>query len=197
MCKDLPERAFSIETEMPGELLRAAHRLAGELAWPGTEARQVVSWLGKEGCEVVGVELWREKDGQPQWIASGNFSPASDRSAAQFIENYQNEFGALFNLTWVEPNKGKSDRYTRVRLETDKYQAEGASRGDLGYIIEVFPGGNYEVEFSRPDGTTFAQITAKETDIQRDEPLEISLAHTKNVLIEKQERRGFDKGRLI
>ena len=63
------------------------------------------------------------------------------------------------------------ENYTRVRLETDKYQEEGASQGDLGYVIEVYPGGNYEVEFSRPDGTTFAQITAKESDIQQDEPL--------------------------
>jgi len=97
------EQASSIETEMPGELLRAAHRLAGELAWPVAEARQVISWLDRQGCEVVGMELWREKDGQPQWIASSDFSPASDLSAMQFIERYQNEPGALFNLAWGEP----------------------------------------------------------------------------------------------
>lgn len=85
------------------------------------------------------------------------------------------------------------ENYTRVRLETDSYQAEGASRGDLGYVIEVYPGGNYEVEFSRPDGTTFAQITAKETDIQRDEPLEISLTHTEKVLVESRNKQPLTK----
>lgn len=75
------------------------------------------------------------------------------------------------------------ENYTRVRLETDSYKAEGASRGDLGYIIEVYPGGHYEVEFSRPDGTTFAQITAKECDIQQDEPSIPSLTHLEGVLV--------------
>lgn len=189
----LAEQASSIEIEMPEELLRAAQRLANELAWPAAEAQQVVSWLGKQGCEIVGVELWREKDGQPQWIASSDFSPASDQSATQFIENCQNEPGALFNLAWLEPVKSKFDKYTRVRLETDRYQAKGVSRGDLGYVIEVFPGGNYEIEFSRPDGTTFAQITAKETDIQRDEPLEMTLPHTDKVLVESRNKQPLTK----
>ncbi len=99
----LAEQASSIETEIPEEMLRAAHRLAGELAWPAAEAQKVVSWLNQRECEIVGVELWREKDGQPQWVASSDFSPASDQSAMQFIKNCQSEPGALFNLTWVEP----------------------------------------------------------------------------------------------
>ncbi len=62
------------------------------------------------------------------------------------------------------------ENYARVRLETNKYQANGASRGDLGYIIEVYPDGCYEVEFSDKRGITFAQIVAQESEIQQDEP---------------------------
>ncbi len=162
----LAEQASSIEAEMPEELLRAAHRLAGELAWPAVEAQKVVSWLERQGCEIVGMELWRERDGQPQWVASSDFSPASDQSATQFIENYQNEPGALFNLTWLEPAKSNFENYTRVRLLTDRFREDGASRFDVGYIIEVYPGGKYEVEFSGAGGVTTAQITVREQDIQ-------------------------------
>lgn len=63
--------------------------------------------------------------------------------------------------------------YSRVRLLTDCYQKEGVLRGAIGYIIEVYAAENYEVEFSREDGTTLAQIVVKSTEIEwaeRDEP---------------------------
>jgi len=62
------------------------------------------------------------------------------------------------------------ENYTRVRLQTNRYQAEGASEGTLGYIIEVYPPDAYEVEFSDKDGTTFAQIVAQGNELQTDEP---------------------------
>ena len=130
----------------------------------------MVNWLGEQGCEVVGVELWREKDGQPQWVASSDLSPESDHSAMQFIENCQNEPGALFNLTWFEPAKSNFDNYARVRLLTDRFQEDGASLFDVGYIIEVYPGGKYEVEFSEANGTTTAQIIANASELRLDEP---------------------------
>lgn len=60
--------------------------------------------------------------------------------------------------------------YTRVRLLTDTYVAEGARPGALGYIIEVYADGAYEVEFSDADGVTVAQIVAREEDLAVDEP---------------------------
>lgn len=60
--------------------------------------------------------------------------------------------------------------YTRVRLLTDKYVAEGAQQGALGYIIEVYDDGGYEVEFSHADGTTYALIVARVEDLAVDEP---------------------------
>ena len=156
--------------QMPQELYNAAHRLAGELAWPAAEAQKVVSWLERHGCEIVGVELWRERGGQPQWVASSDLSPASDHSAMQLIENCQNEPGALFNLTWVEPAKSNFDNYTRVRLLTDRFREDGASLFDVGDIIEVYPGGKYEVEFSDSMSVTYAQIVANASELRLDEP---------------------------
>ena len=63
------------------------------------------------------------------------------------------------------------EHYTRVRLLTDRYQPQSATRGDLGYIIEIYPDGAYEVEFSDANGITFAQIVAQENELQKDEPV--------------------------
>lgn len=46
--------------------------------------------------------------------------------------------------------------FQRVKILTDAYAAEGISRGDTGYIIELYDSA-CEVEFSRSDGTTYAQ----------------------------------------
>lgn len=60
--------------------------------------------------------------------------------------------------------------YSRVRLLTDKYLTEGAHTGDLGYVIETYPDGAYEVEFSDSSGISFAQIVANEEELCLDEP---------------------------
>lgn len=57
------------------------------------------------------------------------------------------------------------ENYSRVRLISDKYQDDGASVGAVGYVVEVFENGDYEVEFSKLDGTTYAQITAHREDL--------------------------------
>lgn len=56
-------------------------------------------------------------------------------------------------------------QYSRVKLSSDRYADEGARRGMLGYIIEVYKGGHYEVEFSDANGTTVAQIVADEGEL--------------------------------
>jgi hypothetical protein len=56
--------------------------------------------------------------------------------------------------------------YTRVRLLSNKYIQEGARQGMLGYVIEVYKDGNYEVEFSDPDtGLSLAQIVVAPEDV--------------------------------
>ncbi|OQY51615.1 MAG: hypothetical protein DRR08_05375 [Candidatus Parabeggiatoa sp. nov. 2] len=59
--------------------------------------------------------------------------------------------------------------YTRIRLISSRYQEEGLSKGAIGYIIETYDDGAYEVEFSAPDGTTIAQLVLEEDEIQRAE----------------------------
>ena len=42
----------------------------------------------------------------------------------------------------------------------------GLLAGDLGAIVEIYPGGNIEVEFVRPSGDTQALLTLKEADVR-------------------------------
>ena len=53
--------------------------------------------------------------------------------------------------------------FSRVQF-VGKQHAE-LSAGDIGYIIEDFGDGNYEVEFSNPDGSTRAQAVVNEKEI--------------------------------
>ena len=55
--------------------------------------------------------------------------------------------------------------YTRVRLETDRYAEVGARSGMLGYVIEAYPDGRYEVELSDSEGVTIAQVVVREHEI--------------------------------
>lgn len=50
------------------------------------------------------------------------------------------------------------DNYSRVKLITDAYVAEGVGMGTVGYVIEVYPNDKYEVEFSDQNGITIALI---------------------------------------
>jgi hypothetical protein len=58
-------------------------------------------------------------------------------------------------------------QYERVRLVTDAFEAEGAQRGMVGYIIEVYNNDAFEVEFSSPSGVTIAQVVAVASDLER------------------------------
>jgi hypothetical protein len=56
--------------------------------------------------------------------------------------------------------------FTRVRVTSDRFKDEGISKGDIGYIIEVYDGIYYEVEFSGPDGVDYAQTVIPEADLE-------------------------------
>ncbi len=65
----------------------------------------------------------------------------------------------------------KFAEYSKVELVSDAFVSEGAQRGMIGYIIEVYPDEHYEVEFSRPQtGVSFAQIVVKGDDIVAADP---------------------------
>jgi hypothetical protein len=56
--------------------------------------------------------------------------------------------------------------YQCVRLRTDRFEESGAKNGDVGFIIEIYSDGNFELEFSRPDGTTYALFVAGPEDVE-------------------------------
>ncbi|GEM_PF-865062 len=58
------------------------------------------------------------------------------------------------------------NNYSRIRLLTPNYESEGVPLGSIGYLIETYSDGAYEVEFSAPDGTTIAQLVLNEAEIQ-------------------------------
>ncbi len=61
--------------------------------------------------------------------------------------------------------------YSCVRLLVNRYRSEGASRDDIGTIIEVYADGGYEVEFSNADGTTYALIVVREEELELADPV--------------------------
>lgn len=60
----------------------------------------------------------------------------------------------------------KLQLYNPVALLTDAHVGEGAIRGMVGYIIEDYEDGNFEVEFSNPaTGETIAQLVLRADEI--------------------------------
>jgi hypothetical protein len=55
--------------------------------------------------------------------------------------------------------------FSPVRLTTDRYLPRGVGRGAIGFILDVYENG-YEVEFSRPDGTTIAWFAVRPEDVE-------------------------------
>jgi len=60
--------------------------------------------------------------------------------------------------------------YSRVRLITNKYTKDGVPEGSLGYVIEVYDDGKYEVEFSDPETGSTQLVIAHEDVIESPEP---------------------------
>lgn len=57
------------------------------------------------------------------------------------------------------------ERMALVRLLTDRYRDKGVDAGDVGVILDVYDGG-YEVEFSRPDGSTIAWFAVDRDEVE-------------------------------
>jgi cell shape-determining protein MreC len=58
------------------------------------------------------------------------------------------------------------ENYSRVVLLTDRHQDQGVKIGAIGYIIEIYDDGNYEVEFSDSDGFTIAQLVLRSDEVE-------------------------------
>jgi len=55
--------------------------------------------------------------------------------------------------------------YSRVQLVGNKYEADCGYNGMIGYVIESYPDGKYEVEFSNSEGISIAQFVVDEDDL--------------------------------
>ena len=66
-----------------------------------------------------------------------------------------------------------------VRLTTDRYAERGVRFGAIGTIVLLHDGA-YEVEFSRPEGTTNAwfAVLPEELELIKGAPVEESLLHS-------------------
>jgi len=62
------------------------------------------------------------------------------------------------------------EQYDRVRVITDRFLDEGAAPGTRGYVLEVYPDGNFEIEVSdQGTGETIAQFVAVPGEVELDE----------------------------
>lgn len=56
--------------------------------------------------------------------------------------------------------------YNRVRYLGPLNTKEEIKAGDIGYVIEDYGDGNFEVEFSYPNGVTRAQVVISGSDLE-------------------------------
>jgi hypothetical protein len=56
--------------------------------------------------------------------------------------------------------------YNRVRYVGAPGEFERVSPDDIGYVIEDYGDGNFEVEFSNPDGTTRTQAVIARQNLE-------------------------------
>src|SRR2546427_3421535 len=88
----------------------------------------------------------------------------------------------------------KMKPYDMVRIVSDRFRDEGAPPGAIGFVVEKWDEGAFEVEVSRPDGATIALFSAREDELELVDPNslgptpELSAADQK--ALEKLRRHG-------
>jgi hypothetical protein len=89
-----------------------------------------------------------------------------DRDHAQSIAQFLSATYSTYSQAVALPC------YTRVRLITDRYHADDAPCGSVGYIIEIHDQDTFEVEFSDTYGVTYAQVVVHRDEVITDERAE-------------------------
>ena len=56
--------------------------------------------------------------------------------------------------------------YQLVRMKNDRYASDGIHAGDVGTVLEIYDNIACEVEFSHPDGTTYALRSIRTDDLE-------------------------------
>jgi hypothetical protein len=57
-------------------------------------------------------------------------------------------------------------QFSSVRLLNDDHAEDGVPRGAVGVVLDVYEDGDYEVEFSREDGTTIAWFAVRANEVE-------------------------------
>lgn len=107
------------ESESVSDHLEGTVFLGAEPAWSADHALEAIEHLAELDLAVVGVELWRNDDGAPHWLASSDYNHDGvaewtqrvrkcARDAAGFVRRFRTEPDALFNLTWVDQAEADS-----------------------------------------------------------------------------------------
>lgn len=55
--------------------------------------------------------------------------------------------------------------YQLVKMKNNSYEADGIHSGDIGTVLEIYDDVACEVEFSYPDGTTYALQSIRNEDL--------------------------------
>ena len=56
--------------------------------------------------------------------------------------------------------------FSMIRLRTDRYRSRGVTPGALGVILDVYGDEAYEVEFTNPDGTSYAWFAVAQDEVE-------------------------------
>lgn len=57
-------------------------------------------------------------------------------------------------------------QFASVRMLNDDHLQDGVARGAVGVILDVYEDGDYEVEFSREDGSTIAWFAVGPEEVE-------------------------------
>ena len=57
-------------------------------------------------------------------------------------------------------------QYDAVRITTNRLADEGAPVGTVGFVLEIYEDGNFEVEVCNPDGSTAALVVASPGEVE-------------------------------
>ena len=57
------------------------------------------------------------------------------------------------------------EMYQLVKMKNNRFEADGIHAGEIGTILEIYDDIACEVEFSYPDGTTYALQSIRNEDL--------------------------------